>query len=57
MKDIKELAKEILENDVFFGAIRTFPDVNIEEMSVADEDGDSVPLVEFLERLQEELKE
>ena len=56
MRDITKIAKWILKNDTIYGKIPTFDEVNLEKMNISSEDG-SMPLLEFLEKLQEELAE
>lgn len=54
----REIAEEVLRDEEFFSGFRLFSaDASLEDFKIADEEENSMPLIEFLEKFVQRLKE
>lgn len=54
----RKIAEEILRNEEFSSGFRLFSgDATLEDFKIADEEENSMPLIEFLEKFVQRLKE
>lgn len=58
MEKEREIAEEILRDEEFSSGLRLFSaDASLEDFKIADEEENSMPLIEFLEKFVQRLKE